>query len=123
MNGLKLLATGRCLPKTAVSNEEMSRWVDTSDEWIASRTGIRQRYFCGEGETALTLAAGAARQALARSGINIRMIAQGSEELDIVVGVDVDDFERAIRVIYGAFVDSDDNIITVEEAEEEATNE
>ena len=70
MNGLKLLATGRCLPKTAVSNEEMSRWVDTSDEWIASRTGIRQRYFCGEGETALTLAAGAARQALARSGID-----------------------------------------------------
>lgn len=51
------------------------------------------------------------------------MIAQGSEELDIVVGVDADDFERAIRVIYGAFVDSDDNIITVEEAEEEATNE
>ena len=37
--------------------------------------------------------------------------------------VDADDFERAIRVIYGAFVDSDDNIITVEEAEEEATNE
>ena len=36
------------------------------------------------------------------AGINIRMIAQGSEELDIVVGVDVDDFERAIRVIYGA---------------------
>ena len=70
MNGLKLLATGRCLPKTTVSNEEMSRWVDTSDEWIASRTGIRQRYFCGEGETALTLAAGAARQALARSGID-----------------------------------------------------
>ena len=70
MNGLKLLATGRCLPKTAVSNEEMSRWVDTSDEWIASRTGIRQRYFCGEGETALTLAAEAARQALARSGID-----------------------------------------------------
>lgn len=70
MNGLKLLATGRCLPQTAVSNAEMSRWVDTSDEWIASRTGIRQRYFCGEGETALTLAAGAARQALERSGID-----------------------------------------------------
>ena len=60
---------------------------------------------------------------LGHAGINIRMIAQGSEELDIVVGVDADDFERAIRVIYGAFVDSDDNIITVEEAEEEATNE
>ena len=60
---------------------------------------------------------------LGHAGINIRMIAQGSEELDIVVGVDADDFERAIRVIYGAFVDSDDNIITVEEAEGEATNE
>ena len=60
---------------------------------------------------------------LGHAGINIRMIAQGSEELDIVVGVDVDDFERAIRVIYGAFVDSDDNIITVEKTEGEATNE
>ena len=69
MNGLKLLATGRCLPAEAVTNEEMRRYVDTSDEWITTRTGIRQRYFCGEGENALTLASGAARQALEDSGI------------------------------------------------------
>ena len=69
MNGLKLLATGRCLPAAAVTNEDMRRYVDTSDEWITTRTGIRQRYFCAEGENALTLASGAARQALADSGI------------------------------------------------------
>jgi len=69
MNGLKLLATGRCLPAAAVTNEDMRRFVDTSDEWITTRTGIRQRYFCAEGENALTLASGAARQALADSGI------------------------------------------------------
>ena len=69
MNGLKLLATGRCLPAAAVTNEDMRRYVDTSDEWITTRTGIRQRYFCAEGENALTLASGAARQALSDSGI------------------------------------------------------
>lgn len=60
---------------------------------------------------------------LGQAGINIRMIAQGSEELDIVVGVDSDDFERAIRVIYGAFVDSDNNIITVGDDGEGGDNE
>jgi aspartate kinase len=52
---------------------------------------------------------------LGRAGVNIRMIAQGSEELDIIVGVNEADFERAIRVIYNAFVDEDNNVITVED--------
>lgn len=38
MNGLKLISTGRALPQTAVSNDDMRRYVETSDEWIASRT-------------------------------------------------------------------------------------
>ncbi len=42
--------------------------------------------------------------ALARAGINIRMIDQGSSELNIIVGVENEDFERAVRAIYGAFV-------------------
>ena len=67
---MKIIGTGSALPKKVVTNDMLSEFLDTSDEWIASRTGIRQRYFCGEGETALTLAAGAARQALARSGID-----------------------------------------------------
>ena len=47
----------------------MRQFVDTSDEWITSRTGIRQRYFCGEGESTTTLAIAAGRQALERSGL------------------------------------------------------
>ncbi|MBP3657426.1 MAG: ketoacyl-ACP synthase III [Clostridia bacterium] len=69
MNGLKLLATGRALPSQTLSNDDMSRYVETSDEWIGGRTGIRQRYFCAEGENATTLAIEASRLALERSGI------------------------------------------------------
>ena len=69
MNGMKLRATGRALPAKALSNEDMRQYVDTSDEWIATRTGIRQRYFCGEGENTTTLAIAAAKQALERSGL------------------------------------------------------
>ncbi len=69
MNGLKLLSTGRALPRQALDNESMRQFVDTSDEWISSRTGISQRYFCGDGETTTSLAIEAARLALERSGI------------------------------------------------------
>ena len=70
MNGLHLISTGRCLPARAVTNEEMSQYVETSDEWIASRTGIRQRYFCGENEGNISLASDAARRALERAAIS-----------------------------------------------------
>ncbi len=70
MNGLRLLGTGRALPKEAFDNDAMTRYVDTSDEWITSRTGIHQRYFCGEGETATTLAIEAAQKALLASGLS-----------------------------------------------------
>lgn len=69
MNGLEILGTGRCLPGRCVSNHEMSRMVETSDEWIVSRTGIRQRYFCSEGETNAQLAAKAARKAMEKAGV------------------------------------------------------
>lgn len=54
MNGLRILGTGRCLPASVVTNDDMSLRVDTSDEWIASRTGIRERRFCRE-ETGVQL--------------------------------------------------------------------
>ena len=63
MKGLQLLATGGALPGRVVTNEDLSRQVDTSDEWITTRTGIRQRYYCTESEDAATLAIAAARQA------------------------------------------------------------
>ena len=43
MSAPKILATGRCLPSRVVTNEELSRQVDTSDQWVFSRTGIHSR--------------------------------------------------------------------------------
>ena len=64
-----LIGTGSALPKRAVSNAELAETVDTSDEWIVGRTGIRNRYIAGEGETTGTLAIEAARQALSAAGL------------------------------------------------------
>ena len=73
MKGLQLLATGGALPSRVVTNEDLRRQVDTSDEWITTRTGICQR--CTENEDAATLAITAARQALTRSGLAANDIA------------------------------------------------
>lgn len=64
-----LAGTGSALPKRRVDNDELATMVDTSDEWIAARTGIRSRYFAGEGESTGTLAIAAAQNALAAAGI------------------------------------------------------
>ena len=69
MNGLQLIATGGALPSRTVTNDDLSRMVDTSDAWIATRTGIRTRHWCTEDESAATLAIAAAKQALERSGL------------------------------------------------------
>ncbi|WP_075288652.1 beta-ketoacyl-ACP synthase III [Pararhizobium arenae] len=58
---------GASLPKRVVTNREMEEKVDTSDEWIVQRTGIRQRYIAGEGETTASLGEAAARAALERA--------------------------------------------------------
>ena len=62
--------SGSALPKRAVPNAEMAAMVDTTDEWIVERTGIRNRYIAGEGETTATLATEAARNALEAAGID-----------------------------------------------------
>lgn len=61
--------SGSALPQRCVTNAEMAQMVDTTDEWIVERTGIRQRYIAGEGETTSTLATAAARRALDAAGI------------------------------------------------------
>jgi 3-oxoacyl-[acyl-carrier-protein] synthase-3 len=61
--------TGSALPARCVSNDELAKTVDTSDEWIVERTGIRFRHIAGEGETTSTLASEAARRALEAAGI------------------------------------------------------
>lgn len=68
MQGIKIVATGRALPQKQVTNEDLSRLVDTNDEWISTRTGIRQRYFCEE-ETCQSLAILAAERAVEKAKI------------------------------------------------------
>jgi 3-oxoacyl-[acyl-carrier-protein] synthase III len=60
-----LAGVGGYLPERIVTNDELSRTVDTSDEWIHERTGIRQRHFAAAHETATFMGAAAARAALA----------------------------------------------------------
>jgi 3-oxoacyl-[acyl-carrier-protein] synthase-3 len=73
-----LLGTGSALPKRAVPNTELAAMVDTTDEWIAERTGIRNRYVAGEGETTGTLAIEAAHKALEAAGVS-------GSEIDLIV--------------------------------------
>ena len=67
--GARLLGTGSCLPESVVTNDQLAERVDTSDEWIIARTGIRQRHIAGVGETTGTLATNAARAALLDAGL------------------------------------------------------
>jgi 3-oxoacyl-[acyl-carrier-protein] synthase-3 len=73
-----VLGAGSALPRRQVTNEELARQVDTSDEWIVERTGIRSRYLAGEGETTATLAADAARRALEHAAL-------AASDIDLIV--------------------------------------
>lgn len=64
-----LVGTGSALPERAVSNAELAKQLDTSDEWIVERTGITNRYIAGDGETTSSLATDAARAAIAAAGL------------------------------------------------------
>jgi 3-oxoacyl-[acyl-carrier-protein] synthase-3 len=65
----RLVGVGSALPKRRVDNAELAAEVDTSDEWIVERTGIRTRYIAGEGETTASLATEACRRALEDAGL------------------------------------------------------
>ncbi len=69
-----LRGTGSALPRNCVTNAQLADRVDTSDEWIVERTGIRQRYLAGEGETTSSLAIEAARKALEAAGVEANEI-------------------------------------------------
>ena len=67
MNGIKIRGTGRCVPEKTVTNDDLAKIVDTNDEWITTRTGIRCRHHCS-GEKHTQLCVRAARAALERAG-------------------------------------------------------
>jgi len=65
-----IAGTGSALPRRRVSNAELEQTVDTSDQWIVERTGIRARYIAGEGETTSSLGTEAARKAIEAAGMD-----------------------------------------------------
>jgi 3-oxoacyl-[acyl-carrier-protein] synthase III len=73
-----VLGTGSALPRRRVTNDELAQTVDTTDQWIVERTGIRARYVAGEGETTASLATDAARKALDHAGI-------AATDIDLIV--------------------------------------
>ena len=73
----RITGTGSCLPEQIVTNEDLSKVVDTSDEWISSRTGIRERHLAKD-ETTASMAAEAGMRAMQDAGI-------GTEEVDLLI--------------------------------------
>jgi 3-oxoacyl-[acyl-carrier-protein] synthase III len=74
MRRAAILGTGSALPVRRVSNAELAETVDTSDEWIVARTGIKFRYLAGDDETTASLGADAARRALDAAGLDASAI-------------------------------------------------
>ena len=78
MSRARIAGWGKALPRRVLSNAELEGMVDTSDDWIRSRTGIRERRIAGPDESTFTLAVEAAREALAVAGV-------APSEVDLVV--------------------------------------
>lgn len=73
-----IIGTGSYLPRKILTNSELSTMVDTTDEWIVSRTGIKQRHIAGEGELTSDMASFAAREAIKSAGIEY-------SEIDMII--------------------------------------
>lgn len=76
--GAIVVGTGSYLPERVLTNNDLEKMVDTSDEWITTRTGIRSRRIAGSGEDTSTMAAAAAKQALDMAGL-------AAEEVDLII--------------------------------------
>ena len=74
----RIAGTGSYLPEKVLTNDDLAKFVDTSDEWIAARTGIRERHVAAEGETTGDLAYHAAVRAMEAAGVD-------ASELDLIV--------------------------------------
>ena len=74
----RIISTGSALPEKILTNADLEKMVDTDDQWIQERTGIKQRHVAAEGETTSTLAVAAAEQALHRAELT-------ADDLDLIV--------------------------------------
>lgn len=73
----RIIGTGSCLPETIVTNDDLSQIMDTSDEWISSRTGIRERRLA-RAETTAAMSAAAAKRAMENAGVT-------AQEIDLII--------------------------------------
>jgi len=99
---------GSALPARVVPNEELAAKVDTSDEWIVQRTGIRQRYVAGPGETTSTLAAKAAEAALGAGGLkpaDIDLIIVATSTPDLTFPAVATQVQAHLGIVDGAAFD------------------
>jgi 3-oxoacyl-[acyl-carrier-protein] synthase III len=74
----RIIGTGSYLPRNVVTNADLARRMDTSDEWIRTRTGIRERHIAEAGETSSSLALEASRGAIASAGI-------AAQDIDLII--------------------------------------
>jgi len=74
----RIVGTGGYLPERVMSNKELEQHIDTSDDWIRERTGIKRRHIAGENETTSDMALAAAREAMASADV-------GPEDIDLIV--------------------------------------
>jgi 3-oxoacyl-[acyl-carrier-protein] synthase-3 len=99
---------GACLPERIVANAEMATRVDTSDDWIVQRTGIRQRYIAGEGETTSTLGTRAAARALANAHLtpaDIDLVIVATSTPDYTFPSTATQIQAALGITQGAAFD------------------
>ncbi len=78
MKYARIIGTGGYLPEKVLTNADLEKIVDTTDEWIVTRTGIRERHIAAEGQTTCDLAEQAARQAMQRAGVS-------KDEIDLII--------------------------------------
>lgn len=78
MRGARIIGTGRALPPRVVTNDDLAARMDTSDEWIVQRTGVRERRYVDPGTGSSHLGAEAARRAIANAGIT-------ANDIDLIV--------------------------------------
>ena len=76
--GIRIIGTGSYLPPKVVTNDDIAKSLDTTDEWIFSHTGIHSRHVAEEGESTSTMAAKAAQRAMEAAGVK-------PEEIGLIV--------------------------------------
>lgn len=97
----RIIGTGSCLPETVVTNDDLSKIMETSDEWITSRTGIRERRLAKE-ETTASMAAAAAQKAIQDAGLtaqDIDLILVGTITADYVTPSVACEIQAAIGAV------------------------